>query len=92
MAIFPALQKLTHMYLGILRRRNTIQEPRDLCSQVRDGDELLEKVLGEDVGVPLLLDVVGRDEDILGSEVQVGCGDGPHPPVGLAGKGLPLVV
>ena len=81
-----------YMYLGILRRRNTIQESRDLSSQVRDGDELLEKVLGEDVGVAFLLDVVGRDEHILGSEVQVGCSDRPDPPVGLAGEGLPLVV
>ena len=80
------------MYLGILRRRNTIQKSRDLCSQVRDGDELLEKILGKDVGVALLLDVVRRDKHILGSQVKVGCSDRPDPPVSLAGEGLPLVV
>lgn len=51
-----------------------------LCSQVRDGDKLLEQVLGQNVCVARLLDIVGADVDMVGTQVKVGGGDGSHAP------------
>ena len=43
-----------------------------LCSQIRDGDELLKHVFGEDVGVASLLDIIRGHIDVVGTQVQVG--------------------
>ena len=43
-----------------------------LCSQVRDADELLQDVLGQDVGVARLLDVVRRNVDVVCPQMEVG--------------------
>ena len=61
-------------------------------SQVGDDDELLEHVLGQDVGVARLFDVVRGDVDVIGTEMQVGGGNGSHPPLGLGRKRRSLVV
>ena len=80
------------MYLRIVRRGHTVQIARDLGAQVRDHDKLLEHVLGKDVGVAGLLDVVAAHVDVVGAEVEVGGADGAHAPFRLAGKGVALVV
>lgn len=43
-----------------------------LCPQVRDADELLQDVLGQDVGVARLLDVIRRHVDVVGPQMEVG--------------------
>ena len=40
-----------------------------LGSEIRDDDELLEHVLGQNVRVAGLLDVVRRDVDVVGAEM-----------------------
>ena len=65
---------------------------RYLGAEVGDDDELLEDVLGEDVGVAGLLDVVRRDVDVVGAQVQVGGGDGSDAPLSLGRERLRLVV
>lgn len=54
------------------------QIPTHLCSQIWDANELLEDVLGQDVGVARLLDVIRRHIDVVGSEMEVGCGYSPE--------------
>ena len=49
-----------------------------LCSQIWDADELLEDVLGQDVGVSRLLDVIRWHVDVVGSEMEVGGRYGPE--------------
>ena len=63
-----------------------------LGAEVGDNDELLQDVLGEDVGVAGLLDVVRRHVDVVGAQVQVGGGDGSDAPLSLGREGLRLVV
>ena len=63
-----------------------------LRAEVGDDDELLEDVLGEDVGVAGLLDVVGGHVDVVSAQVQVGGGDGSDAPLSLGREGLRLVV
>ena len=63
-----------------------------LSSEIRDGDELLEDVLGQDVGIPSLLDVVGRHVDMVGPEMQI-CGRYcPYTPLRFGGERCRLVV
>lgn len=64
----------------------------NLSTQIRDDDELLQHVLGQNVGVARLLDVVGGHVDVVGTQVQVGGGNGTHSPLSLGGEGLRLVV
>eukprot|EP00964_Phaeocystis_antarctica_P078146 scaffold48598_cov65-Phaeocystis_antarctica.AAC.1 len=78
--------------LRVVGRRDAVEVARDLRAQVGDGDELLQQVLGQDVGVALLRAVVGGDVDVRGAQVQVGGGDGADAPVGLGGVGLLLVL
>ena len=63
-----------------------------LSAEVGDDDELLEDVLGEDVGVAGLLDIVGGHVDVVSAQVQVGSGDGSDAPFCLRREGLSLVV
>ena len=80
------------VHLWVIRRGNTIEVSRDLSPQIRDHDKLLQDVLGQDVGVASLLDVVRGDIDMIRPQVQVGRRDCSHSPFGLAGKSVPLVV
>ena len=64
----------------------------NLCAEVGDDYELLEDVLGEDVGVACLLDIVGGHVDVVSAQVQVGGGNGSDAPLGLRREGLRLVV
>lgn len=48
-----------------------------MSPQIGDADELLENVLGQDVGVTCLLDVIRGHIDVVGSEMQVGSRYGP---------------
>mmetsp|Transcript_39072 Transcript_39072/g.85881 ORF Transcript_39072/g.85881 Transcript_39072/m.85881 type:complete len:419 (+) Transcript_39072:398-1654(+) len=77
--------------LRVIRRRDAVHVPGDLGTQVSDGDEALEHVLRQDVGVAALGGLVGRDVDVGGAQVEVGGGDGAHAPVCLGGVGLLLV-
>lgn len=63
-----------------------------LCSQVRDDDKLLQDILGKDVGVARLLDVVRGDIDVIGSQVEVGGRDCPHTPLRSRRESRPLIV
>ena len=65
-------------YLGVVCRREAVQVPRYLGPQVRDHDEFLQNVLGEDVRVARLLDVVGGDVDVVGAQVKIGRRNGSH--------------
>jgi len=60
----------------------------DLCSKIRDDDELLQNVLGQNVRVSSFLDVVRGDVDVVGTEVKVGCRDGSHAPLRLGSECL----
>ena len=77
--------------LGVIGRRHAVHVPGDLRPEVRYGDELLQDVLGQDVRVPSLLDVVRVDVDVVHAQVKVGRADGPHAPVRLAAEGGLLV-
>lgn len=48
-----------------------------LRSQIGDANELLEDVLGQDVSVASLLDVIRRHIDVIGAQVKVSSRDGP---------------
>ena len=80
------------LHLGIVCRRYSVQVSCNLGPEVGDHHKLLEDVLGQDVGVASLLDVVRADIDVVGSQMEIGGGDGSHPPLSLAGEGVPLVV
>lgn len=49
----------------------TTTPPTYLCSQIWDANELLEDVLGQDVCVARLLDVIRWHVDVVGSEVEI---------------------
>ena len=57
--------------LWVVWWRDTVQIARDLGSQVGNHDKLLEHVLGQDVGVAGLLDIVAAHVDVVGSQVEV---------------------
>ena len=80
------------LHLGVVCRRNAIQVSRDLSSQVGNHHKLLQDVFRQDVSVAGLLDIVRRHIDVICPQVEVGRRDGPHPPLGFAGKGVSLVV
>mmetsp|Transcript_62206 Transcript_62206/g.196851 ORF Transcript_62206/g.196851 Transcript_62206/m.196851 type:complete len:1067 (-) Transcript_62206:4174-7374(-) len=79
------------LHLGVVRGRHAVHVTRDLRPKVGDADELLEDVLGHDVRVPRLLDVVTVDVDVVHAEVEVGRGDRAHAPVRLGPEGRLLV-
>ena len=79
-------------YLRVVWWGNSVKISRDLSSQIRNHDKLLENVLGQDVGVARFLDVVRGHVDVVRSQVKVRGGDGSHAPLGLAGEGVGLVV
>jgi hypothetical protein len=79
-------------HLRIVRRRHAVQVARDLGPQIGNHDKFLQHVLGQDVGVARLLDVVAAHVDVVGAEVEVGGADGSHPPLCLAGECVALVV
>ena len=78
--------------LRVVGRTDAVHVAGDLAAQVGDGDELLEHVLGQDVGEAGLLDVVGRDVDVVGAQVEIGGRYGAHTPLGLRREGGRLVV
>eukprot|EP00525_Craspedostauros_australis_P000545 CAMPEP_0198131242 /NCGR_PEP_ID=MMETSP1442-20131203/55722_1 /TAXON_ID= /ORGANISM="Craspedostauros australis, Strain CCMP3328" /LENGTH=286 /DNA_ID=CAMNT_0043792011 /DNA_START=124 /DNA_END=981 /DNA_ORIENTATION=+ len=67
--------------LVVVLWRHTVQVTRDLGSQICDGDELRQDVLGQHVREAVLRNVLGRDVDVLGTEVQIGGADGTHAPI-----------
>mmetsp|Transcript_21771 Transcript_21771/g.52020 ORF Transcript_21771/g.52020 Transcript_21771/m.52020 type:complete len:264 (-) Transcript_21771:6449-7240(-) len=71
------------LHLWVVRRAHAVEVARYLGSEVRDADELLQDVLGHDVGVPSLTDVVADNVDVVHAEVKVGGADSAHPPVRL---------
>ena len=77
--------------LRVVRRRDTIDVGGNLGAQVRDANELLQHVLGHDVGEAGLADVLAVDVDVVDAQVQVGGGDGAHAPVRLGPKHLLLI-
>mmetsp|Transcript_31891 Transcript_31891/g.87333 ORF Transcript_31891/g.87333 Transcript_31891/m.87333 type:complete len:766 (-) Transcript_31891:1916-4213(-) len=80
------------LHLRVVRRRDSVEEARDLRAQVGDHDELLEQILGQDVGVAALGALVGRDVNVRRAQVKVGRRDGAHAPVGLGRVRLLLVL
>eukprot|EP00037_Helgoeca_nana_P026560 m.300350 g.300350 ORF g.300350 m.300350 type:complete len:384 (-) comp27250_c2_seq5:6164-7315(-) len=80
------------LHLRVVLGAHSIEVARDLGPQIRDHDKLLEDVLREDVRVPRLLDVVTRDINVLGPEVEISSRDGSHPPLGLGRENGTLVV
>ena len=73
-------------YLRVVWWRDAIHEARNLRAQVGDADELLQQVLGQHIGEAGLPDVVGVHVDVVYPQMQVGCTDGPDPPVCLAAE------
>jgi len=71
--------------------RNEILNPC-LCSKIRYDDEFLQNVLGQNVCVSSLFDVVRRHIDVVGTEVEVGGRDGTDSPLRLRCEGLRLVI
>jgi len=69
-----------------------VRENSNLCAEVGDDDELLEDVLGQDVRVSGLLDVIRRHVDVVRPEVEVGRRDGAHAPLRLGRKRRRLIV
>merc|ERR1712078_200580 len=69
------------LHLRVVLRGDAVEETTDLRAQVRDGDELSEHVLGDDVGEARLLDVLAIDVDVVDTEVQIASRDGPRTPV-----------
>lgn len=63
-----------------------------LCSQVRDHDELLQNVFGQNIREPSLLDIIWRHVDVIGPEVQIRSGDRSDSPLRLGRERLCLVV
>ena len=75
----------------VVRRGGAVKVAGHLDTEIRDGDEALEDVLGHDVGVVAFFDdVIGGDVDVVGAGSEIGCGDGAGPPFGLRCKGLLL--
>lgn len=61
-----------------------------LSAQIGDDDKLLENVLGKNVGVAGVFDVVGVDVNVLRAQMQVGRADRSHSPLGTRSKRLAL--
>ena len=77
--------------LGVVWRAHAIHVPGNLRAEISNADELLEDVLGHDVGVACLADVVAVDVDVVDAEVEVGSADGADTPVRLGAKRRLLV-
>ena len=80
------------LHLRIVRRTDAVQVAGDLGAQVRNGHKLLQHVLGQNVRVARLLDVVRRHVDVVGAQVEVGGRNGPDAPLRLGAERLRLVV
>ena len=79
-------------HLRIVRGTDAVQVAGYLAAQVRDGDELFENVLGQNVGEAGLFDVVRGDVDVVGAQVEVRGRDGAHAPFCLRRERGRLVV
>lgn len=80
------------LHLGIVRRADAVQVAGDLGTQVRNGDKLLQYILGQNVSVARLLNIVRRHIDVVGTQMEVGGRNGSDAPLRLEGKRLSLVV
>ena len=78
--------------LTIVRRRDAVEVATNLRAQIGDGDELLEDILGQNVGVAVLLNIIRAHVDVVGAKVEIGRGDGTHSPLRLTTEMLLLVV
>ena len=78
--------------LWILRRANTIHVASDLDAQICNANEALENVLGKDISVANLLQVIRIDVDVVSAQVHIGGRDRTHSPVCLRCKLLALVL
>ena len=77
--------------LRVVRRGDAIDVGGDLGAQIGDADELLEHVLGHDIGEARLPDVLAVHVDVVDAQVQVGGRYGTHTPVRLGPKHRLLV-
>ncbi len=78
--------------LRVVSRADSVHVAGDLTAQIRNGDELLEDVLGQDVRVACLLDVVRGHVNVIGAQVEIGGRDRSHAPLGLRRECGRLVV
>jgi hypothetical protein len=72
----------------IVGRRCAVHKRRHLRAQIRDGDELFQHILWQNVGVAGLFDVVARHVDVIGSQMQIGRRDRTNTPIGFRSKRL----
>lgn len=84
----PVSQILTTKQLSMSL---TERKDPDLSAQVCHADELVEDVLGHDIGVARLPDVIRIDIYVVDPQVQVGSADSAHAPVSLGGVALLLI-
>ena len=81
--------KITKSLSSLMKEKHNMAY---LSSEIRDCDELLEDVLGQDVGITSLLDIIRWHVDMVGPEMQI-CGrDSPHAPLCLGGERCRLIV
>ena len=78
--------------LWIIWRRNAKHVAGDLRSQIRNADKLFENILGQDVRVARLLDVIRRHVNVIRSQVQVRRGNRANSPFCFRRERLSFVV
>ena len=79
------------LHLLVIRWRDSIEVPYHLGLQIRNTYEFLQYVLWEYVGVPTLLYVITVHEDVVGTEMEIRCRNGPHPPITMTSELLLLI-
>ena len=80
------------MYLSVVRRGDSVHVTRNLCSQIRNGDELGQNVLRNHVRETWVWDVLTWHVDVIRAEVQIGGRYSAHSPVGASVERLLLVL
>ena len=63
-----------------------------LCSQIRNDDELLQHILGQNVSEPRFLDIIGRYVNMIGSQVEIRRRYCSHSPLGFRRERVALVI
>mmetsp|Transcript_59082 Transcript_59082/g.126987 ORF Transcript_59082/g.126987 Transcript_59082/m.126987 type:complete len:290 (-) Transcript_59082:3391-4260(-) len=79
------------LHLRVVRRRNAVQVSGNFCPKIRDADERLQDILGHDVRVARLADILAVYVQVVRPQVQRRRTDGPHAPLCARCEGLLLI-
>ena len=80
------------IYLWVIRWWNTIHIASNLWSQIRNANELFENILGQDISVASLFDIIRWYINVICSKMKIRCGNCTDSPFCFRGKCISLIV